>query len=69
MKKRLVLLWGAIVALLLVACSKPDSNRIRLGLIAEISGDMPTVGASCRQAAEMAVGEINVYVDDVLGHG
>ena len=32
---------------------------IKLGVIAELTGDMPAVGASCKNAAEMAVKEIN----------
>ena len=32
---------------------------MRVGVIAEITGDMPAVGASCRNAAEMAVKEVN----------
>lgn len=32
---------------------------IKLGVIAELTGDMPAVGASCKNAAEMAIKEIN----------
>jgi branched-chain amino acid transport system substrate-binding protein len=35
------------------------AESVRVGVIAEITGDMPAVGASCRNAAEMAVKEIN----------
>ncbi len=34
-------------------------KTLKLGVIAELTGDMPAVGASCRNAAEMAVKEIN----------
>ena len=36
-----------------------DMAPIRIGLIAELSGTIPAVGASCRQGAELAVREIN----------
>jgi len=32
---------------------------IKLGVVAELTGDMPAVGASCKQAALMAVDEVN----------
>ena len=41
-----------------VTCEGAGS-AIRVGLIAELTGDIPVVGASCRNAAEMAVREIN----------
>lgn len=34
-------------------------KALKLGVIAELTGDMPAVGASCKNAAEMAVKEIN----------
>mgnify|MGYP003588440559 CR=1 FL=1 len=34
-------------------------KTLKLGVIAELTGDMPAVGASCKNAAEMAVKEIN----------
>ncbi|MFO1421399.1 MAG: ABC transporter substrate-binding protein [Candidatus Competibacteraceae bacterium] len=34
-------------------------KTLKLGVIAELTGDMPAVGASCRNAAEMAVKEVN----------
>ena len=34
-------------------------STINVGLIAELTGDMPAVGASCKNAAEMAIKEIN----------
>ncbi|MDA8404569.1 MAG: ABC transporter substrate-binding protein, partial [Desulfobacteraceae bacterium] len=36
-----------------------EEAAINVGLIAELTGDMPAVGASCKNAAEMAVKEIN----------
>lgn len=45
-----VLLWG---------CQKADTSTIRVGMIAELTGAIPAVGASSKNAAEMAVREIN----------
>jgi branched-chain amino acid transport system substrate-binding protein len=50
----------AITALVLSGCG--DSSRqdtVKVGLIVELTGDMPAVGASSRNAAELAVSEIN----------
>jgi branched-chain amino acid transport system substrate-binding protein len=61
--KRLTVLFIAITLFLstafLVSCSKTDPNTIKIGVIAELTGDVPAVGASCKNAAEMAVAEIN----------
>lgn len=48
-----------ILALGIYGCSKNDSSRINIGVIAELTGDIPAVGASCKNAAEMAVAEVN----------
>jgi branched-chain amino acid transport system substrate-binding protein len=45
-------------AFLISACGN-DSSKIKIGVIAELTGDVPAVGASCKNAAEMAVAEIN----------
>ena len=42
----------------IVACGE-KGNTVRIGVIAELTGDMPAVGASCKNAAEMAVKEVN----------
>jgi branched-chain amino acid transport system substrate-binding protein len=47
------------LALIGFGCSGRDSGNIKIGVIAELTGDMPAVGASCKNAAEMAVAEIN----------
>ena len=41
------------------ACGKKELPVLTVGVIAELSGDIPAVGASCKNAAEMAVGELN----------
>ena len=61
--KKLVIIFIAIILFIsiafLISCSKKDSNTIKIGVIAELTGDVPAVGASCKNAAEMAVDEIN----------
>ncbi len=60
MKKKTLLKVVILAALLLTACTSPGSREvIRVGLVAEISGELPAVGASCKNAAELAVREIN----------
>ncbi len=52
---------GVFVALAVMCVSLPAlaEDVIKVGVIAELTGDMPAVGASCKNAAEMAVKEIN----------
>jgi len=45
--------------LTILGCGGGDSSNIKVGLIAELTGDIPAVGASCKNAAQMAVQEIN----------
>jgi branched-chain amino acid transport system substrate-binding protein len=40
-------------------CGGGKDNTVRIGVIAELTGDVPAVGASCKNAAEMAAKEIN----------
>jgi branched-chain amino acid transport system substrate-binding protein len=48
-------------AFLLGSCAKKEAKPdIRIGVIAELTGDIPAVGASCRNAAQMAAEEINL---------
>jgi len=58
--KRLTL-WIIMLSLLLSSCGGGGGNEstIRVGVVAELTGDIPAVGASCRKAAEMAVQEVN----------
>jgi len=52
--------WALLALLLaLAACGDRDTESIKLGLVVELTGDIPAVGASSRNAAEMAVDEIN----------
>jgi branched-chain amino acid transport system substrate-binding protein len=41
------------------ACGKKELPDLNVGVIAELSGDIPAVGASCKNAAEMAAAELN----------
>src|SRR5450631_2723125 len=41
------------------ACGKRELPVLTVGVIAESSGDIPAVGASCKNAAEKAVAELN----------
>jgi len=60
MKKVLFYVVLCVVAsVLLSACGSEKTNTVRIGVIAELTGDMPAVGESCKKAAEMAVKEIN----------
>ena len=62
MNKRTVLITAVILLVsvsFLCSCSKTDPDTIKIGVIAELTGDIPAVGASCKNAAEMAVQEVN----------
>jgi branched-chain amino acid transport system substrate-binding protein len=48
-----------VVFLSFFGCAPKDSDTVKIGLIAELTGDIPAVGTSCKNAAVMAVGEIN----------
>jgi len=56
-----------VCALFAGGCSKDDASQIKIGLIAELTGDIPAVGASCKNAAEMAVAEVNAAGGIQLG--
>ena len=59
--KKAGLVFCAVVAVgaLLAGCGEKSPSTIRVGVIAELTGDMPAVGESCRKAAELAVKEMN----------
>ncbi|MGD0234226.1 MAG: ABC transporter substrate-binding protein [Syntrophorhabdales bacterium] len=58
-KRPTFVILSLLAGLLVVMCGGDKSNTIRIGVIAELTGDMPAVGESCKKAAEMAVKEIN----------
>ncbi len=60
MKKTfLFIVLSMFASVFLFACSNEKGSTIRIGVIAELTGDMPAVGESCKKAAEMAVQEVN----------
>jgi branched-chain amino acid transport system substrate-binding protein len=58
-KSAIFIILLVILSLGICGCSKDDSSQIKIGVIAELTGDIPAVGASCKNAAEMAAAEIN----------
>ena len=59
MKTTILFFSLLVVSLFLFGCADEDASVIKIGVIAELTGDIPAVGASCRNAAELAVAEIN----------
>ena len=59
MKKSLFWLVSFTVAVALLAACSEKSPTVKIGVIAELTGDMPAVGESCKKAVEMAAKEIN----------
>jgi branched-chain amino acid transport system substrate-binding protein len=58
---RALLFPAAIVcsgALLLTSC-QPSKPSVKIGINAELTGEMPAVGASCKQAAELFAEQVN----------
>jgi branched-chain amino acid transport system substrate-binding protein len=58
-KSALLIILLVILSLIICGCGGDDSSKIKIGVIAELTGDIPAVGTSCKNAAEMAVKEIN----------
>ncbi|HET6460693.1 MAG TPA: ABC transporter substrate-binding protein, partial [Syntrophales bacterium] len=54
----LLILLCAGIMIFTLACAE-KGNTVRIGVNAEMTGDMPAVGESCKKAAEMAVKEVN----------
>lgn len=55
--------WVMVVFLafswLAAGCASKEENTIRVGVNAELTGSKPTVGDSCRKAAELLAAEVN----------
>ena len=62
----LVALTSAVV-MAFAGCADTSGPTVKVGVIAELTGDIPAVGASCRNAAELAAREINDAGGLVLG--
>jgi branched-chain amino acid transport system substrate-binding protein len=61
MKRGLLHIPALAAAIVLAGCGDrgQDENTLRIGAIVELTGDMPAVGASSRNAAQLAVDELN----------
>jgi branched-chain amino acid transport system substrate-binding protein len=59
--KKIFLLFVFLVSIALLAsgCQKSGEPVIKVGVIAELTGSIPAVGASCKNAALLAAKEIN----------
>ncbi len=55
--------WAIVLLLacnwLAAGCAPPEANEIRVGVNAELTGSKPTVGDSCRKAAELLAAQVN----------
>lgn len=56
---RQVLFLGLILVLMLVGCNTAPAEKIRIGVIAPITGDIAIVGAFTVESAQMAADEVN----------
>ena len=54
-----ILLAVLIVLLALGGCAQKETNDIRVGVNAESTGSKPTVGASCKNAAQLLAAQVN----------
>lgn len=59
MKNYLSIIFPLILGMFLCGCGDSGSNSIKIGLNAELTGEMPAVGASSRNAAQLFVEQIN----------
>ena len=59
MKKWSVLIGVLMVISLLLGACAGGGKTIKIGVVAELTGDIPAVGASCKNASELAVKEVN----------
>ncbi|MGE5699275.1 MAG: ABC transporter substrate-binding protein [Deltaproteobacteria bacterium] len=58
-KTALLVAFVSAVAMSFAGCTDTSGPTVKVGVIAELTGDIPAVGASCRNAAELAAKEIN----------
>jgi branched-chain amino acid transport system substrate-binding protein len=57
--KKTIFLLSLFILMCMFSPGWAKEQAVKIGLIAELTGDMPAVGASCKNAAEMAVKEVN----------
>lgn len=65
MISKVITVMTVITAFLVISCEKSD--KITIGLNAELTGSVPVVGKSCVNAAQMAVDQINAAGGITLG--
>lgn len=59
MKKILGVIGAAVLALVLVSCSKAESNSVKIGGIFPLSGQVAVYGVECKNGVDLAIEEIN----------
>lgn len=57
--KSLLIVIGCCGGLLLSGCGKSEGPSVKVGLNVELTGDIPAVGASARNAAELYAAQVN----------
>jgi branched-chain amino acid transport system substrate-binding protein len=66
--RRLACPLAFAASLFALSCAKKEAKPdVKIGVIAELTGDIPAVGASCKNAAQMAADEINAAGGIELG--
>jgi branched-chain amino acid transport system substrate-binding protein len=59
MSKIPTLLAATVVSILLAGCGGSDPNKVKIGMNLELTGDIPAVGASSKNAAELYFNQLN----------
>ena len=59
MLKLLALLAAVSFPLVLAGCGRPDADTVKVGMNIELTGDIPAVGASSKNAAELFFDQLN----------
>jgi branched-chain amino acid transport system substrate-binding protein len=59
MLKALTLVLVTLTAALLTGCGAPDPDAVKIGMNIELTGDIPAVGASSKNAAELFFDQLN----------
>ena len=59
MLKLLALLASVSFSLVLAGCGRPDADTVKVGMNIELTGDIPAVGASSKNAAELFFDQLN----------
>ena len=59
MLKFLALLASVSFPLVLAGCGRPDADTVKVGMNIELTGDIPAVGASSKNAAELFFDQLN----------